>query len=140
MLIIVLSFIYSFITCFLYPLRCSQIKNNVLFLPPAFLFLLLLKPFSSLGSRPFPIFWNRKKFVLPFPHFCSNLYRIFRVLDIKNFVQKSCISPAFSPAFLIFLLHFPLPFFTIFLFLFPDLNLDLSVSIGISFNRLIQSG
>jgi hypothetical protein len=103
--------------------KCSHIKIFVhhFLLPSPF------KPFSCLGSRPFSIFWNRKKFVLPFPRFCSNLYRIFMVLDIKNFVQKSSISPAFSPVL-------PLLFFTIFLMLLPALNPDLSVFIRLLFN------
>lgn len=80
---------------FLYPLRCSHIKNNVHHFLLLFFPSFPLKSLSCLGSRPSSIFWNRKKFVLPFPHFYSKLYRIFMVLDIKNFVQNSCISPVF---------------------------------------------
>lgn len=77
--------------------------------------LLPLKSLSCLGSRPFSIFWNTKKFVLPFPPLLLKLVPNFQGLRHKKlcpnilyfscffsrfFPCLSCLPPAFSPDFL----------------------------------------
>lgn len=90
------------------------------------------KPMSCLVSRTFTIFWNRKKFVLPFTPLLLKIVPDFHGLRHKKLCPKllyfSCLFSRFSPAFFVFLLHFLLLFFSIFLMLFPALNLDLFVS------------